>query len=234
MCGRYDFFPGEFTDLRSRFNLPKDLPLFKACFNIAPGKDVPVIVRDGNRNIVKTMRWGLVPSWSRDPAIGNQMINARCETLDQKPSFKQLLARNRCLIPADGFFEWVRIGKGKIPMRVRMRDQKPFTMAGLWDLWSDPDGEMLYSFTIITVPANKLLRPIHDRMPLILDPGVANQWLDPNSIDRRFMSAWMKPFPSELMEFYEVSRLVNDPKNDSLECIEPAVSEPPGPLFGRI
>jgi putative SOS response-associated peptidase YedK len=98
------------------------------------------------------------------------MINARCETLHQRASFKQLLARNRCLIPADGFFEWRRVGRtGKIPMRVRMRDQKPFTMAGLWDLWRDPEGEELCSFTIITTPANKLLRPIHDRMPLILD-----------------------------------------------------------------
>jgi putative SOS response-associated peptidase YedK len=101
------------------------------------------------------------------------MINARCETLNQKPSFKQLLSRNRCVIPADGFFEWRRIGRaGKIPMRVRMRNRKPFTMAGLWDLWRDPDGEELYSFTIITVPANKLFRAIHDRMPLILDPDV--------------------------------------------------------------
>ena len=99
MCGRYDFFPGEFTDLRVRFNLTKDRPLFKPCFNIAPGKDVPVFVRQGEGNGVKPMRWGLVPSWSQDPSIGDRMINARCETLDQKPSFKQLLASRRCLIP---------------------------------------------------------------------------------------------------------------------------------------
>jgi putative SOS response-associated peptidase YedK len=235
MCGRYDFFPGEFTALRIRFNLPRDLPLFKPSFNIAPGKDVPVIVRDGNRNVVKPMRWGLVPSWSHDPAIGNQMINARCETLDQKPSFKQLLARDRCLIPADGFFEWRRVGRtGTIPMRVRMRDQKPFTMAGLWDLWRDPNGEELYSFTIITTPANKLLRPIHDRMPLILEPSNRTTMARPNSVDRRFISVWMVPFLSDLMEVYEVSRLVNEPKNDSLECIEPAVPEPPGPLFSDV
>jgi putative SOS response-associated peptidase YedK len=161
------------------------------------------------------------------------MINARCETLDQRASFKQLLARNRCLIPADGFFEWRRIGRGKIPMRVRMKDQKPFTMAGLWELWRDPDGEALYSFTIVTTPANKLLRPIHDRMPLILDPLMARQWLDATAIDPRTISVVMNPFPSALMEVYEVSRLVNDPKNDSLDCIEPAVPEPPGSLFNR-
>jgi putative SOS response-associated peptidase YedK len=233
MCGRYDFFPGEFSDLRIRFDLDKDLPLFRPSYNIAPGKDVPVIVRHGERNVVKLMRWGLVPSWSRDPTIGNQMISARCETLDQKPSFKQLLARNRCLVPADGFYEWARVGKGKIPMRVRIRDQNPFTMAGLWDVWRDPDGEELYTFTIITTDANKLLGSIHDRMPLILDPLVAKQWLDPASIDPRMISVVMVPFPSELMEAYEVSRLVNDPKNDSPTCIEPAIPESPGPLFCR-
>jgi putative SOS response-associated peptidase YedK len=104
-CGRYDFFPGEFTDLRIRFNLPKNLPDFKPSYNIAPGRDVPVIIRQGDRNVVNLMRWGLVPSWAQDPAIINSMINARCETLDQKPSFKQLLGSRRCLVPADGFFE---------------------------------------------------------------------------------------------------------------------------------
>lgn len=179
------------------------------------------------------MRWGLVPSWAQDPAIGNQMINARCETLDQKPSFKQLLGSRRCLVPADGFFEWARAGKGKIPMRVRMKDQRPFTIAGLWDIWRDPDGEELYTFTIITTDANKLLRPIHDRMPLILDPLVARQWLDPTSMDLRMISVVMQPFPSELMEAYEVSRLVNDRKYDSPACIDPAIPEPPGPLFNQ-
>ena len=159
MCGRYDFFPSQFTVLRIRFNLPKELPLFKSCVNITPGKDVPVIVRERDRHVVKSMRWGLVLSWSQDPAIGNQLINARCETLDQKPSFKQLLGRNRCLVPADGFYEWARVGKGKIPMRVRMKDQKSFTMPGLWDLWRDPDDEELYSFTIMTMPGTSCCGP---------------------------------------------------------------------------
>jgi putative SOS response-associated peptidase YedK len=192
-----------------------------------------VIVRHGDRNIVKLMRWGLVPSWAQDRAIGNQMINARCETLDQKPSFKQLLGSRRCLIPADGFYEWARAGKGKIPTHVRMKDRRPFTMGGLLDVWRDPDGEELYSFTIVTTESNKLLRPIHDRMPLILEPLAAKQWLDPSYLDLRMLSVLMQPFPSELMEAYEVSRLVNDPKNDTPACIEPAVPESPGPLFDR-
>ena len=233
MCGRYDFFPAEFSDLRIRFNLDKELPDFKPSYNIAPGKDVPVIVRKGDRNIVKLMRWGLVPSWSQDPSIGNRMINARCETLDQKPSFKQLLAAHRCLVPANGFYEWARIGKSKIPMRVRMKDRRPFTMAGLWDLWRDREGGELYSFTVITTDANRLLRPIHNRMPVILDDLAAKQWLDPVFMSLRTLSFLLQPFPSELMEAYEVSRLVNDPKNDSPACIAPAAPEPPGPLFDR-
>jgi putative SOS response-associated peptidase YedK len=226
-------FPREFSDLRIRFNLDKDLPFFKPSYNIAPGRDVPVIVRHGDRNIVKLMRWGLVRLWAQDRAIGNQMINARCETLDQKPSFKQLLGSRRCLIPADGFYEWARAGKGKIPTHVRMKDRRPFTMAGLWDVWRDPDGEELYSFTIVTTEANKLLRPIHDRMPLILEPLAAKQWLDPSYLDLRMLSVLMQPFPSELMEAYEVFRLVNDPKNDSPACIEPAVPDTPPSLFDR-
>jgi putative SOS response-associated peptidase YedK len=233
MCGRYDFFPGEFSELRIRFNLDKDLPLFKPSYNIAPGKDVPVIVRRGDRNLVKLMRWGLVPSWSQDPSIGNRMINARCETLDQKPSFKHLLGSRRCLVPADGFYEWRREGKGKVPMRVRLKGQRPFTFAGLWDVWRDPDGEELYSFTIITTDANKLLRPIHNRMPVILEDLAAKQWLDPVFTSLRTLSFLLHPFPSELMEAYEVSRLVNDPKNDSPACIEPAMPERPPSLFDR-
>jgi putative SOS response-associated peptidase YedK len=153
--------------------------------------------------------------------------------LDQQPSFKQLLARNCCLIPADGFFEWRRVGRGKIPMRVRIKDQKPFTMPGLWDLWRNPDGEMLYSFTIITTPANKLLRPLHDRMPLILDPLIAQQWLDPNSVGTRYISVWVVPFPSALMELYEVSRPVKTRKMIHWNGIESVIPGPPGLLFSR-
>src|ERR1700757_3432028 len=137
MCGRYDYFPGEFSDLRIRFNLDQDLPLFKGSFNVAPGQEVPVIIREEGRNKVKLMRWGLVPSWSQDPSIGNRMINARCETLSEKPSFKQLLETRRCLIPAYGFYEWRREGKSKIPLRIVMKDRQLFTFAGLWDMWRD-------------------------------------------------------------------------------------------------
>ena len=139
MCGRYEYSPGEFREIRIRWNLDRDLPLFKASYNIAPGREVPVIIRQGDHNESKLMRWGLVPSWAQDPSIGNQMINARAETLDQKPAFKHLLSSQRCLIPANGFYEWRREGKGKIPVRVVMKDRQPFTFAGLWDRFLNSD-----------------------------------------------------------------------------------------------
>ena len=226
MCGRYDFTPGEFSDLRIRFNLGKELPEFKPSYNIAPGQYVPVIVRDEDHNKVKLMRWGLVPSWAEDPSIGNRMINARCETLAEKPSFKHLLSSRRCLIPANGFFEWRREGKRKVPMRVTRKDREPFLFAGLWDVWRQPEGGELFTFTIITTEANSLLRPIHNRMPVILNNLAAAQWLDPVFTTAKTLEILSQTLPAESMEAYEVSLLVNDPRNDSPACIEPS-SWPP-------
>ena len=189
MCGRYEYHPHEFSDLRIRFNLDKDLPEFKPSYNIAPGQQVPVIIREEGRNKMKLMRWGLVPSWAPDPSIGNRMINARCETLTEKPSFKQLLGTHRCLVPADGFYEWRREGKGKVPMRIVMKDRQLFNFAGLWDVWrGDPEGGELYTFTIITTNANALLRPIHNRMPVIVDSLATNHWLHPGDISSSMLS----------------------------------------------
>ena len=191
-----------------------------------------MIIREDGRNKVKLMRWGLVPSWAPDPSIGNRMINARSETLTEKPSFKQLLGTHRCLIPADGFYEWRREGKGKVPMRVVMKDRQLFTFAGLWDVWrSDPEGGELYTFTIITTNANALLRVIHNRMPVIIDNLGGRTWLDPAVSHPGTLSILLQPLPSELMDAYEASRLVNDPRNDSAACIAPASWQSPGPLF---
>jgi putative SOS response-associated peptidase YedK len=224
--------PGEFSDLRIRFNLDKDLPEFKPSYNIAPGQQVPVIIREDGRNKVKLMRWGLVPSWAPDPFIGNRMINARCETLTEKPSFKQLLGTHRCLIPADGFYEWRTERKGKVPMRIVMKDRQLLTFAGLWDVWrGDPEDGELYTFTIITTNANALLRPIHNRMPVIIDDLAGRTWLDPAFSHPGPLAILLQPLPSELMDAYEVSRLVNDPRNDSAACITPADWQSPGPLF---
>jgi putative SOS response-associated peptidase YedK len=135
--------------------------------------DVPVIVRNESRNEIRPMRWGLVPSWAQDPSIGQRMINARAETLLEKPSFKQLVATRRCLVPADGFYEWRREGNRKVPMWFYLKDRKPFAFPGLWDSWLDRDtGTQLYTFTIITTRANALVRRIHDRMPVIYDAAM--------------------------------------------------------------
>jgi putative SOS response-associated peptidase YedK len=222
MCGRFTA-SFDYREIKVRWNPQGDPSFFTPRYNIAPSQEVPAIIRKDNRNQAKLMKWGLVPSWAPDPSIGNKMINARAETLLEKPSFKQLVAQRRCLIPADGFYEWRREGNRKIPMWIHLKNREPFAFAGLWDYWRDPAGyKELYSFTIITTEANALLRPIHNRMPVIYDREMGQQWLE-----RRFggstkiLSAVLQPLPSELMEAHEVSTLVNSPENDRAECIQP-------------
>lgn len=170
---------------------------------------------------MKLTRWGLVPSWAQDTSIGNRMINARAETLDQKPSFKHLLSLRRCAVPANGFYEWRREGNRKVPMHIRRRDRQPFTFAGLWDVWRQPEGGELYTFTIITTEANSLPRSIHHRMPVIMDNLVASQWLDPVFTTTKTLYFLLRPCPSEWIEAHEVSTLVNNPANNSVDCIRP-------------
>jgi putative SOS response-associated peptidase YedK len=209
----------EFREIKIGWNLWGDIPFFAPRYNIAPSQEVPIIVR----NEVKPMRWGLVPSWAQDPSIGQRMINARAETLLEKPSFKQLVPTRRCLVPADGFYEWRREGNRKVPMWIHLKNRVPFVFAGLWDCWLDRDsGSQLHTFTIVTTNANALLRPIHDRMPVIYDREMGQQWLDgPFSASDTFLIAVLQPLPSELMQAHEVSTLVNSPENDTAECIQP-------------
>ena len=222
MCGRFTT-TFEFREIKLLFNLQRDFPSFKPRYNIAPSQDVPVIVRTDEGNDAKSMKWGLVPSWSHDPSIGNRMINARAETLTEKPSFKRLVGSHRCLVPADGFYEWRQEGRRKVPVWIHLKDRKPFAFAGLWDFWRDRESEKeFYSFTIITCEPNALLRPIHNRMPVIYDREMGQQWLDPHFTGSpSFLSAVLQPFPSELMEMRDVSTLVNSPANDTPECIQP-------------
>jgi len=225
MCGRFGA-TFQYRNLKAQWNLAGDIPLFGRRYNIAPSQEVPVIVRSEDHNEVKPMRWGLVQSWVQDPSIGQRMINARAETLLEKPSFKQLVARRRCLVPADGFYEWRREGNRKVPMWIYLKNRVPFAFAGLWDYWRDPAGDKeLYSFTIITTEANALLRPIHNRMPVIYDKEMGRQWLEESFGDQpMILAAVLRPWHSELMEAHDVSTLVNSPENDTAECIQSIAS----------
>jgi putative SOS response-associated peptidase YedK len=221
MCGRFGA-SFQYHDIRVAWNLYGDFAGFFPRYNIAPSQDVAVIVRNEKRNELRPMRWGLVPSWTQDKSIGQGMINARAETLLEKPSFKQLVSTRRCLVPADGFYEWRREGKGKVPIWIYLKNRKPFAFPGLWDCWVDRDtGSELYSFTIITTRANALVRRIHDRMPVIYDAAMGRQWLE-GPFGRRAMALdlVLQPLRSELMEAHEVSTLVNSPENDSAACIQ--------------
>jgi putative SOS response-associated peptidase YedK len=183
-------------------------------YNIAPSQDVPVILRNQGRNELRPMRWGLVPSWSQDPSIGQRMINAPAETLLEKPSFKQLVASRRCLVPADGFHEWRREGNRKVAVWIYLKSRKPFAFPGLWDCWVDRDtGSDLYTFTIITTRANGLVRRTHDRMPVIYDAAMGREWLEGRFGTRAMaLDLVLQPLPSERMAAHEVSTLVNSPE----------------------
>jgi len=220
MCGRYTNTVS-IKKLAERFGFPVVSQEFPLRYNIAPGQKAPVVLRQ-SPNRLEWMRWGLVPTWAKEPKIGYKMINARGETLDQKPSFKRPFQRQRCLVLADGFYEWQKQsdGKTKIPMRIVLKNHEPFAFAGLWDHWKDPKGDVLHTFTIVTIEANRKLRSIHDRMPVILSRKDEDLWLDPSCQDLDELKSLLKPYPEAGVEAYPVSTIVNSPKNDTPECIE--------------
>ncbi len=218
MCGRYAVTPGEFSDLRMRFNL-EEITLFKPRYNIAPTQLAPVVTNQKGTNRMEQFRWGLVPFWARDTSIGNRMINARAETLVTKPSFNDLFKNRRCLVLASGFYEWRREGKRKVPMWFKLKTGESFVFAGLWDSWKQSDGSMLRTYTIITTEPNAMLLPIHNRMPVMLNDDDALAWMNHDALGDAL--SLLKPFPAELMDCYEVSGLVNNPQNDLAECIDP-------------
>jgi putative SOS response-associated peptidase YedK len=218
MCGRYSLIT-EIKDLEQRFSfhgdgLPKDIR-----FNIAPTQNILAITNDGFVNQGLTMKWGLIPYWSQDMRMASRMINARSETLEQRNAFRQPLLRKRCLILADGFYEWTRKGNKKTPMRIKLRSGNPFGFAGLWDAWKSTDGEIVQSCTIITTEANELIAPIHNRMPAIINEEFEETWLDINNQDIKNLKRLLYPYESTDMEVYEISTLVNSPRNDSFEII---------------
>ncbi len=225
MCGRYTLTP-EQKKIQAEFKVKPGHYVHEPRYNIAPSQPAPVIVRE-DENVMKMMKWGLVPYWAKDPKIGFKLINARAETITEKPSFKTAFKKRRCLVPADGFYEWEK-GQGKrvkIPHRFVLNSGKLFSFAGLWDIWQTPEGKPLETFTIITTSPNELMKPIHDRMPVILHKEDEELWLDPGANENALLSI-LKPFESELMEEYEVSIKVNSPRDDSPECVNPTRNFP--------
>lgn len=219
MCGRFtSSSPGQIVAETFRLS---ETPELAPRYNIAPTQDVAAI-RDaeGTRELV-ALRWGLIPSWSKDPSIGNRLINARAETLGEKPAFRSAFRSRRCLIVADGFFEWAREGKGKQPYLIRYRDGRPFGFAGLWERWRDPDGGEVESCTIVTTEPNALVAPIHDRMPVIVPPAGHARWLDPAGSDPEALAALLRPADCDGMVAFAVATAVNNPANDSPECVRP-------------
>lgn len=190
-------------------------------YNIAPTQDVPV-VRGLDRH-TSPLKWGLIPFWAKDPTGGARLINARSESVATKPAFRSAFKSRRCLVPADGYFEWVKAGKKKRPYWIRMSDGRPFLMAGLWERWRDKsieDAKPLETFTILTTSANELTKSVHDRMPVILSPNDYDRWLDPAVQDKDDLSYMFEPFESGDMQMDPVNDRVNSVRNDDPQCIE--------------
>jgi putative SOS response-associated peptidase YedK len=234
MCGRYELHTQP-AALALAFGVPFPSQL-RPRYNIAPMQDVPIVRRNasGERELVN-VRWGFVPRWAKDPAIGSRMINARSETLAEKPSFRMALKRHRCLLPADGFYEWKQTPSGsKQPIHIGMKDGSPFALAGLFERWLSPAGEVLDTCTIVTTQSNALLAPLHDRMPVIVAPAAFDRWLNVANEDPSELFA---PYPADAMTYFPVSLRVNSVRNDDAKLIvrvdegdahEPvAESEPP-------
>ena len=220
MCGRYTlqaapalvadhFHFEELAEAKPRYNIaPSQLV---ACVRLMPGS----ARREG-----AMLRWGLIPSWAKDPAIGMKLINARAETVAEKPSFRNLFRHRRCLVPADGFFEWKKEGRDKQPYHIRLKDARLFAFAGLWDRWVRVDGQVIESCALLTTAPNALMASLHDRMPVILGPTAYDEWLDPHQQDVARLARLLQAYPVEEMVANPVSRLVNNPRFDDPRCVE--------------
>jgi putative SOS response-associated peptidase YedK len=221
MCGRFTLTvdPSEIQDLFGNFIFPKR---FDPRYNIAPSQPILAIPNDG-KNTADFFLWGLIPSWAKDPTIANKLINARGETIAEKPSFRGGFKYKRCLIPADGFYEWKSLvsTKTKTPYFIHLKDRKPFAFAGLWDEWQSPSGDALRTCTIITTIPNELMSTLHNRMPLILSKKNYADWLDPAPRTPDSLLHLIQPFPSDDMSAYPVSTMVNSPGNDRVELVAP-------------
>jgi putative SOS response-associated peptidase YedK len=219
MCGRFTLHSSP-ASISEQFGLKKsDTAALKPRYNIAPSQPIAAVVQDPKRRL-EYLNWGLVPSWAKDPSIGFRMINARAETLVEKPSFRSSFKSRRCLILADGFYEWKQESASRTPIYIQLADKKPFAFAGLWAIWLSPDGSQIASCTIITTTPNKTIEQVHHRMPVILPPRHYEEWLDISRCDHRSLQDLLKPYPAKETHMYPVSKLVNSPRNDKAECLK--------------
>jgi len=228
MCGRFTL-RAPASQIAEQFSL-FDAPELRPRYNIAPTQPVPVVRLqpdgEGNdkpdgerRRELVHLHWGLIPHWADDPSIGNRMINARSETVAQKPAYKAAFRRRRCLVLADGFYEWRKTGRAKQPYFIHLADDRPFAFAGLWESWEGADHSYIESCTLLTGEPNEVVRPIHDRMPVILAPDAYARWLDVSIQDPRQLEPLLAPYPAAEMRARQVSRHVNNPRNDDERCI---------------
>ena len=230
MCGRFTLRHSA-TEIAERFDVTNLTFDFVPRYNIAPTQPVAAITVDhtGERWL-RPLKWGLVPFWAKDPSIGSRMINARAESLADKAAYKHALERRRCLIPADGFYEWVKNGTKRMPMHIHFRDGRLFAFAGLWDRWSRGEGQPIESCALITTSANALVAPIHGRMPVLIDRGAYDLWLDPRASEDD-LRALLAPFSAEAMEAFPVSPRVNGTDVDDADLARPVTPEPdPGQM----
>jgi putative SOS response-associated peptidase YedK len=221
MCGRFTLGATAAT-LAAQFDLAT-VPTWTPRYNIAPTQEVLVVLQSSpqaNRE-ARLHRWGLIPPWAKDPSIGNRMINARAETVATKPAFRRAFKERRCLLLADGLYEWQRQERRKQPFYIRLRDGRPFAFAGLWEHWEGSEGMAIQSCTILTTTSNEVVGRIHDRMPVILSPTDYDRWLDPSIQEPAVLQTLLRPYPADEMTAYPVSTLVNSPANDNPGCTEP-------------
>ena len=218
MCGRYTL-KTPIDNLAKQFEVEKYPSSLTPSYNIAPTQQVATVLVENGERKLEMFHWGLIPSWADDPAVGNRMINARAETVATKPSYRSAFKSRRCLILADGFYEWKKTSSGKQPYYIRMEDESPFAFAGLWEIWKN--GREIRSSTIITTEPNELLGDIHNRMPVILHPDDYALWLDPDFDEKEPLKTLLKPYPANQMAAYPVSRRVNKPSNDEPKVVEP-------------
>ena len=218
MCGRFEIH-NTLEIIAKVFGIDAITFDYQPSYNIAPSQDILLVVNDGKRRLVRS-RWGLVPSWSKELSAGYKMINARAESVADKPSFRQAFQNQRCLVVADGFYEWKKEGTRKRPFYIRLKSGKPIGFAGLYNVWKSPEGEQICTSTIITTDANEIVQPLHDRMPVIASPDSYDLWLDPNIHDKALLQNILRAYPSEELEVYEVTPKVNSPKNNAPKNIQ--------------